>query len=192
MHISNDYIYIVVSKTHTLLGRAIQHSLGVSVNHSSITTDASLANLYSFGRKGIYNVFNNGFVEESINEGFFKRYGKTEIYVLRLEVEEDLVYNVNQRIVAFQNYDPQMQYSILGLLYCYFGIDRKRQNKYFCSQFVAEMLRASGYEGLTTPPSLMRPHDFFNLPGVECIYRGMVQYYSPEYDCFMGENVVAV
>ena len=38
-NINENYVYIMISKTNTVLGTMIQKSLGVSYNHCSITLD---------------------------------------------------------------------------------------------------------------------------------------------------------
>ena len=98
MSIKNEtYIYIVVSRTNTTLGRLIQRKLGVAYNHCSISLDASLETIYSFGRKELRNIFRAGFVQESKSRGFFKEHNDSGIAVVRISVsveEYEQIYKI--------------------------------------------------------------------------------------------------
>lgn len=174
---TTQYVYIIVSRTDTVLGRMIRKSLGVPFNHCSIATDQSLSCFYSIGRKGIYNPLRAGFVEESKDAGFFKIHSNAQIAVLRVAVTEEQLHALEESLAEFQAKAAQINYSLLGLVYCYFGISTKRENKYFCSQFVAELLQSAGIELLHKPPTLTRPHDFLQLSEAESIYTGTFQNY---------------
>lgn len=172
-----QYIYIIVSRTDTVLGRMIRRGLGVPFNHCSIATDLSLSCFYSIGRKGVYNPLRAGFVQESKDAGFFKLHSNAQIAVLRVAVTEAQLQALEAQLQTFQENAEQIKYSLFGLVYCYFGISAKRENKYFCSQFVAELLQSAGIELLQKPPTLTRPHDFLFLPEAESIYTGTFQNY---------------
>lgn len=174
---TTHYVYIIVSRTDTVLGRMIRKSLGVPFNHCSIATDRSLSCFYSIGRKGVYNPLRAGFVRESKDAGFFKIHSNAQIAVLRVAVTEEQLQALEQRLSEVQARAAQIHYSLLGLIYCYFGISVKRENKYFCSQFVAELLQSAGIELLQKPSTLTRPHDFLQLPEAETIYTGTFQNY---------------
>lgn len=85
---TTHYVYIIVSRTDTVLGRLIRRGLGAPFNHCSITTDQSLSCFYSIGRKGIYNPLRAGFVCESKDAGFFKTHSNAQMAVLRVPVSE--------------------------------------------------------------------------------------------------------
>ena len=89
-----------------------------------------------------------------------------------MAVTEKQLQALEESLAEFQAKAAQINYSLLGLVYCYFGISTKRENKYFCSQFVAELLQSAGIELLHKPPTLTRPHDFLQLPEAESIYTG--------------------
>lgn len=178
MSIKNEtYIYIVVSRTNTTLGRLIQRKLGVAYNHCSISLDASLETIYSFGRKELRNIFRAGFVQESKSRGFFKEHNDSGIAVVRISVSVEEYEQIYKILKEFQSQQAQYKYSMLGLLYCYLGIPHKRKDKYFCSQFVAEVLLKAGLTLFKKPETLVRPHDFLSLNIGELIYRGQISNY---------------
>lgn len=174
---NKKFIYIVISKTNTALGKCIQKKLGVNYNHCSISLDESLENIFSFGRKEIHNIFRAGFVKESKNDGFFGKYNNSNIVVLKVPVTETQWDQVNEFLGQFKKQRSQYKYSLLGLIYCYFGIPVKRKNKYFCSQFVAELLQQSGIQLFDKDESLVRPHDFLSLKAGQVVYMGEIGNY---------------
>ena len=60
----------------------------------------------------------------------------------------------------------------LGLAVAGLGIPHVRPVKYFCSQFVADVLERTGALTLPCHPSLIRPEDFARMPGFRVVYRG--------------------
>lgn len=171
------FIYIVVSKTDTALGKLIQKKLGVSYNHCSVSLDESLENIFSFGRKELHNMFRAGFVRESKNEGFFAAHKYSYVAVLRIPVTEEQWWQVKECLAQFKKQKNQYKYSVLGLAYCYLGIPMKRKNKYFCSQFAAELLQRSGIQLFDKDESLVRPHDFLGLENGQVVYKGEIRNY---------------
>ncbi len=173
-----EYIYIMLSRTNTLLGKAIQHALSVSYNHCSLALDDSLETIYSFGRKELRNMFVAGFVQESKSNGFFAVHHNADITVLRLSVTAAEKEQIRQIIATFQQGKAPYKYSFLGLFYCYWGIPVERENRFFCSQFVAQVLCLAGVHVFDRPASLIRPHDFLGIPAAESIYTGKIGQYQ--------------
>ncbi len=173
-----EYIYIMLSKTNTLLGKTIQRALGVSYNHCSLALDDSLETIYSFGRKELRNMFVAGFVQESKSKGFFAVHHDSDITLLRLPVTVEEKKRIRERIAVFQQNAAPCKYSVLGLLYCYWGIPVERENKFFCSQFVAQVLFLAGVSVFDRPASLIRPHDFLQIPSAESVYTGKIGKYQ--------------
>lgn len=171
-------IYIIVSKTDTPLGKLIRLCLGVKYNHCSIALDESLEQFYSFGRKEIHDLFKAGFVRESKNQGFFKEHNDAYITVLKIPVTDRQWHSIAEEIAMFNKQKDDCKYSFLGLLFCYLGIPKKRKHKYFCSQFVAEVLEHANAKLLDKPPTLVRPHDFLNISQGDVIYKGAIGCYE--------------
>lgn len=173
---NQEFIYIMVSKTNTLLGLTIQRLLGVSYNHCSIALDNSLETVYSVGRKELWNMFVAGFVVESKSSGFFAAHNKSDIVLLRLPVSKEEKRKIRQVIAEYQQ--TPCKYNLLGLVYCYRGIPMERGNRLFCSQFVAQVLQQADVHLFDKPTSLVRPHDFLGVSSVEFIYTGKIGQYQ--------------
>lgn len=173
---NQEFVYIMVSKTNTLLGLTIQRLLGVSYNHCSIALDDSLETIYSVGRKELWNIFAAGFVVESKSSGFFAAHHNSDIVLLRIPVSPIEKQRLREMIAEYQR--TACKYNLLGLVYCYRGIPMERENRLFCSQFVAEVLQRAEIHVLDKPASLVRPHDFLNAWSAESIYTGKIGQYQ--------------
>lgn len=173
---SREFIYIMVSKTNTLLGLTIQKLLGVSYNHCSIALDDSLEKVYSVGRKELWNMFAAGFVVESKSSGFFAVHHNSDIVLLRLPVSTEEKRKIRQVIAEYQQ--TPCRYNFLGLVYCYRGIPMERENRLFCSQFVAQVLQRADVRLFDKPASLVRPHDFLGISSAEFVYTGKIGQYQ--------------
>ena len=171
-----QFIYIMVSKTNTLLGLTIQRFLDVSYNHCSISLDDSLEKIYSVGRKEVWNMFSAGFVVESKSNGFFAAHHDSDIVLLRIPVSSAEKQRLRQAIEEYQK--NSYKYNLLGLVYCYRGIPMERENRLFCSQFVAQVLQRAEIHVLDKPASLVRPHDFLSVSAAEPIYTGKIGQYQ--------------
>lgn len=108
------FIYIVVSKTDTALGKLIQKKLGVSYNHCSVSLDESLENIFSFGRKELHNMFRAGFVRESKSEGFFAAHKYSYVAVLRIPVTEEQWWQVKECLAQFKKQKTNINTAFWG------------------------------------------------------------------------------
>ena len=61
---------------------------------------------------------------------------------------------------------------LLGALSCFFNLPLDRRDHYFCSQFVAGLLRDSGALELSKPPALVRPADFCQIHQLRTVHQG--------------------
>ena len=168
-------IYFLLTDTGTLLTRTIKLYTKEPYNHASIAFDEKLKELYSFGRLKYYNPFIGGFVKENINNPLFKK-AKSSIYSFDVTDEEyeKLLLNIDKFVMNKEKY----QYNLIGLLSFFLNKPIKRENKYFCSQFVNEILTKSDLNLVDKDPSLTKPSDFSKIDKVEHIYTGMLKDYN--------------
>lgn len=81
-------IYIVASQTGTILSRLIKRVTRARFNHVSISMDAQMDAMYSFGRRHPYNPVWGGYIKEYPLAGTFARFPETEAKILRVDVTE--------------------------------------------------------------------------------------------------------
>lgn len=165
-------IYIVLSQTGTVLSRLLHFITKKPYNHSSLSLNPELTRMYSFGRRNAYNPVWAGFVKESPHFGTFKRFPKTEIAVLALDVSEEVYAKVESHMEEMFSRRKKLHYNITGLVLAAFHVHYKPQNCYYCSEFVREVLVENDIEGADRFEPIIHPVDFLSLPGATVVYRG--------------------
>ncbi|MDL4839524.1 hypothetical protein [Aquibacillus rhizosphaerae] len=175
----NRYVYIMLSDTGTLFTNVIKKYTKAPYNHSSLSFDSELKEMYSFGRKNPKNPFNGGFVKEDIFTGTYSRYKDTTCVIYKLKVTEREIEKMKRVLDVFIKNDDKFLYNILGVI----GISLKEpvefSNSYFCSQFVAEVLSRSGIKLWGKLPALVTPDDFRKNEYFHLIYEGKLFDFEP-------------
>jgi len=82
----NKRIYIVLTRTNTLLSKMIGIIKKDEYTHASISLSRNLNCMYSFGRKNKFNPFIGCFAKENLNEGVFGLQKKLNGIVLEIEI----------------------------------------------------------------------------------------------------------
>lgn len=176
-------IYIILSQTNTIISRLIRLFSSEEYAHSSLSTDKYLRNMYSFGRKGIWNQFNAGFIKEHPSDGVFGFHrNEATCRVLEIEVGEYKHEVLRSELKKFSEADSVVhyRYNFLGIVSAAFNLPMLRSRHFFCSQFVACMLSRSGIAAFPMAEELVRPHVFNSITGVKVIYEGMLRDYLPQ------------
>ncbi|WP_440895591.1 hypothetical protein ACS127_13660 [Amphibacillus sp. Q70] len=169
---SQKYIYLLFTNTRTLLTKAIGLYTKADYNHVSLALDPRLKEVYSFGRKQLYNPFWGGFVEENTKEKLFQNADCT-IYAYPIDLKQ--CQKLQETLTFFKNRKDSYHYNLLGLFGVMLNKPIQRSNAYFCSQFVAYLLIKAGIVSFDKPPELITPQDIQQLPGLISIYQGKVQ-----------------
>lgn len=152
-------VTILLTKYSDLFGRFI---CGISKNrysHASISIDEKEEIFYSFNAKG--------FVIEKPK----KRTPRTRMpgsVCIRMQVPDETYALIKKEIDCFLESKEQYAYSCLGVVLCLLHIPYKFKNRYFCSQFVAEVLSGAGAVELKKKESLYLPGQL--LDGFECLF----------------------
>ncbi|NLV92615.1 MAG: hypothetical protein GX030_09535 [Firmicutes bacterium] len=183
------YVYLVFSKTGTLLSRALRMCLRTKYPHVSISLDENLTQMYSFGRIQPNNPLSGGFVQESFDSGVFQKFRHCECAVYRMEISESQYQSLVQELARFLARRDHYKYNILGLFAAGMGVPLKRRNRYFCSQFVSELLMRSSILSSETPPELLRPTDLMRLVPKEIVFEGLTAAYRPQDSPSMDRNL---
>lgn len=174
-------LYLVLTHTGTLFSRTIRLYTRSKYTHVSLSLHPNLDTLYSFGRKKTHNPFIGGFVTERRNQGVYLHCRNTLCEVYEIEVDEFKYYQVQNIIAGFKLRQDNLKYNTLGLITMLFGRGYRRQNYYFCSQFVAEVLEQAGIIKFNKPPYLVKPGDFWaKKEQFTLIYRGLLRKYNEQ------------
>ncbi len=157
-------IYIVISQTGTVLSRILKLITGARYNHASISLSPTLRKMYSFGRLHPYNPFWGGFVTESPNCGTFKRFSNTTIAVLAVDISTENYENLRLNIEHMLKEKRKYRYNYLGLYLAALHIIYTKRNRYYCSEFVREILKKYEIKGADGLNSIVQPIHFLCLP----------------------------
>lgn len=165
-------IYILLSRSHTLLSRLIHAVTGDAYTHVSIALDKNLHEIYSFARVHPQTPLPAGLIREDLHTAVFAKNGRAPCALYQLSVSDAQYDAIHARIGAMLTAPEPFHYSILGLLLCKLDLAHERCRHMFCSQFVATLLRDAGAATLPKPASLMRPVDFTQVQGLTQCYEG--------------------
>lgn len=170
-------LYIVLSQTGTILSRILKFVTGAEYNHASISLSVDLEQMYSFGRRHPYNPFWGGFVHESPHTGTFKRFQNTKVVVLAVEISEERYTEICKTLHQMYLQKSEYHYNYLGLFLAAVHIKRKKQNCYYCSEFVKAILQESRVSGAEQLQPIVQPVHFLLLPH-NLVYCGRLKEYQ--------------
>jgi hypothetical protein len=167
----NKRVYIVLTRTNTILSRLIGVLKNDEYTHASISLNKNIETMYSFGRRYQYNPFIGRFVKENLNEGVFGLQKSLKGLVMEIEVTSDQYDKINQMLNEFIINKNHYKYNYLGLIYSLLNLETCRNDRFLCSEFVYYLLNECGAVNFNKPRNLVRPQDFLQLKG-RVIYRG--------------------
>ena len=176
---SKKQLYIVISQTGTILSRLLKIFTGAKYNHAYISLSRDLQQMYSFGRRHPYNPFWGGFVKESPNTGTFKRFHKTKAVILSVDIDEQKYTELCALLQKMHLQRKNYHYNYLGVCLAAFRIAYKKQNCYYCSEFVKDMLLKGEVDGAEMLRPIVQPIHFFALPHKQ-LYCGRLSEYSDD------------
>jgi hypothetical protein len=168
-------IYIVLTYTGTILSKIVKVYTKKEFSHVSIALDEDLKEMYSFGRLNAYNPFWGGFVHEGLDRGTFKRFKKTKAKIYSLQVKDDQYDKVVKVIRDIQNNRLDYNFNILGLIGVMINYKVKRENYFYCAEFVKYVLEQSNICNL---PEIIKPEDFKEIDNLNVVYNGVLQEYG--------------
>lgn len=175
-----NYIYLVLSSSSSLPAKLIKLFSRNKLNHSSISLDDSLEEMYSFGRLILWNPFYGGFVREHKDKGFYQKFTDTYIKLYRFPVSQDTFEKTKEYLLAAYKEKETFKYNFSGVILTAFNIPHPREKQYFCSEFVATVFKDCLIRDMTRDVHTYRPYYFEELPDKELIYDGMLKDYSHE------------
>lgn len=178
MSVGERKIYIIVSQTGTMLSRVLKHVTGAEYNHVSLSLHSDLREMYSFGRKNPYNPFWGGFVRESPHYGTFKRFSNTKVIVLELCIDTEKYEEIQSLLNRMLREKETYGYNYVGLGLAAFRINLHWERRYYCSEFVKEVLRSVGVQAVQTLPLITQPIHFLEIPGAKIVYGGKLRDYT--------------
>lgn len=172
-------VYILLTNTGSFLTKLIKLYTKKPYNHASIAFDSNLSEVYSFGRKTARNPFIGGFVKEDVMAGLFKQ---ADCAIYSITVTEVHFQKMNHYLQEIEAQKKHYRYNFLGLFGVMFNKPIKRKNAFFCSQFVAYVLKESNIIDFEKPLSLVAPYDLQSISKFQLVYEGKLKDYHNEND----------
>lgn len=175
----DKYIYLIFSKTGTLLSKSIGYITKSKYTHVSISFDNTFTEMYSFGRINPNNPFIGGFIIENLSTGVYKKFNKSICLVYKIQVTKRQLEKLHNELDKFRFSDLNFRYNFLGLFGVLLGKPLERETHYFCSQFVSTLLIRSEIYKSDKVPGLISPTDLLTIiENCEIIYEGYTNNYS--------------
>ena len=137
-------IYILLTRSGTLLSNLVYAVTGANYTHASLAFDEDLSCLYSSTRKNGYTMFPAGPSREYLNRGVFRLRENVPCALYALDVSDEAYTRARRRAEHMMAHGSLYQFNVIGLALCGMHIRWKRRRHYFCSQFVSEVLQKSG------------------------------------------------
>lgn len=158
-------IYLLLTRFPDGGSKVLQALTGCRYPHASIGLEEDLNTFYSFVTKG--------FIVEKIT-----RYVKPDrtpfpCQLYELDVSEDVYERIKEALEYFVEFKGIFHYTKLGLILSMLHIPYKRNRLgFFCTQFVAEILKRSGAVNLKKNSNRYFSEDLKQLPGMKLNYQG--------------------
>lgn len=172
------HVYIVLTRTSTLISKLIQIFKKDNYTHAAISLDKKVNTMYSFARKAPYNPIIGGFMEEKLNKGLYKYHRILPGVIMEIEVSEEQYEKARELLEHFISHSEKYKYNYKGLYHSLNRTEVCYDDRFLCSEFVYYVLKESGIVDFHKPRNLVRPQ---NLLGIESkiIYEGNLKDLHP-------------
>ncbi|MGS0764611.1 hypothetical protein [Syntrophomonas curvata] len=168
------FLYIVLTRTNTVISKAIQWVKKDEYTHAAIALDEELNYMYSFGRKYSYFPFIGRFKQENFNTGLYKFNKGLPVMIMELEVSGQQYEDAKRLLDQFIANSRLYKYNYKGLLHCLFNKSASCDHRFLCSEFVYYILKESGVIDLEIPGNLVRPQSLLKLES-RIVYKGTIR-----------------
>ena len=165
-------IYILLTRSDTVLSRMVHFVTADCYTHVSLSFDKSLQPLYSSSRKNGRTLFPAGPCREHLQGGYYQKHGQTPCALYELPVSDEVYWSVKQGVQQIMENERDYHFNIIGLLLCQLNVPYHRKRHFFCSQFVSQVLEENGAIELPKDPTVMKPSDYMSMPELVCRFQG--------------------
>ncbi|MBO7187617.1 MAG: hypothetical protein J6V68_04400 [Clostridia bacterium] len=173
-------IYVLLTHTGTILSKMVQKRTGGEFNHASLSFDDSLTKMYSFSRVNPYIAFIGAFMKEAYNQGTFKRFKKTKACLLEYSVSESSYSKIKSCVEKMYDERKKYGYAYKGLFSAGKGKVYRKENCFYCSEFVWSVLENGGVLDKRVGKEVIMPMDFLEKTDGKIIYKGQLSIYKKE------------
>ncbi len=181
-------IYVILTRTKTLLSRLIQLVKKDMYTHAAISLDKDLTKMYSFGRKYTYLPFMGCLGIETIESGIYKKHKNLPGVILEIKVNDWQYEKARMILNSFISDSKRYKFHYAGLIDHILQREVKLENKFLCSDFIYYVLKSCGILNLNTPENLVRPQNIFLGLSHKIIYEGDLKKFQSNIDTNYWQN----
>ncbi len=167
----NYCLYIVLTRTNTVISQLIHVLKNDEYTHAAIALDRELEHMYSFGRRHPLNPFVGKFRQEKANEGVYKLCKTVPSVVIEVEVSRRQYKKAQALLDHFISNSDLYKYNYAGLLHSLFRKPVCYDDRFLCSEFVYHILKECGITDLGKSRNLVRPQNLMGIQG-RVVYQG--------------------
>ena len=172
-----NYVYVIISRTPTSMGKVIRRFLKGKYNHASISLDEKLSQMYSFCRLAVSNPLVGGIIRESVFTLTIGLLDDVPIKVYRIPVTLEQYELISKFIYDIYNDEEVYYYNFIQAL----GLISKKKHPiyktYICSEFVMETLKQGGLKLTSIESYKITPTDISEIMGEFIYYSGNLKDY---------------
>lgn len=138
--------YVMISKTTTFLGKCIRIFGACKYNHSAISFDRDLTELYAFARRQRNSMMSAGLIHESTDRYLDKdcEKNKAMVKVFEFDLTEEQIAQIKEKVSELLD-NQEYLYNSVSLVTYPFIKGVKTYKAYTCSEFVATCLTEVGF-----------------------------------------------
>lgn len=166
-------IFLLLTEFPTREAKLMGVLTGFRYTHASVGLDEDMNTFYTFRYRGFFT--------EKITRYIRSDRLSFPCQLYELEVSEDVYQSIKTILENFEKYNNFLRYTKFGLVMSLFHIPYRRRYRYFCSHFVADVLKYSLAAKLKKKSSLYLPNDLRKLDGMNRIFQGDLQGYLNQY-----------
>lgn len=168
-----EEVYFILTNNKTNIGKVIKKVLDCEYNHISFSFEDNFNEIYAFGTN--LDEKDVGFIIERFDAGVFRN-NNAEYMTLSLKVTPHEKKLLRGKINEYKKNRSKFKFNRIGLVTNAVGISFDPANAFFfCSQFIAKLLKDCGINLFNKPQGLVRPSDFLYHPNIIEKHKGFVK-----------------
>ena len=170
-------VYVLLTYTNSLMAKAIKVVTNQPYSHAGISLDSSMKHIFTYGRKEIKDVCK--FTDENIFDGALGAVKDKTPYSLYVTFfEKPQFETLKDRIENIKNDVQRHGYSYKGLINFALGKETYDDYRMFCSQFVADVIKAGDPKRVKKHTSRYSPSDLSKVKGMHFVTKGILGNYD--------------
>ncbi len=173
----SKYIYVILSRTMTIPGRAIRKATGDVYSHASICLDKNLNEIYSFARFHYQTPLIGGFVQENVESLCLGKNKDVAVKIFKIPVTTKQYRHIINRIEYFKKHEQRYMYNLFALIFFPMGIQFSIRDSYICTEFVSQLLKECGIEKSKWKGRRLTPASLVSALRKYVYYDGSLQEY---------------